>query len=440
MKLRSRFFIWGSLALISWGLSRFNYLFYHSTVEIFTISVAMMLVAVALIVRGKNNIVSRLGSLYAVVLVIDILHTLSFKGMSVFQNWSANQSTQFWILGRSLEALGLALAIVLPNCKRCNIFYRVFVAASGIAGILLVDSGVFPDCYLAETGLTAFKIIMELAIVGVIAFTIFLLMKTGNKEIAPYKNYYLTALFFTALSELLFTNYIDPYGFTNTLGHIFRLISYFVILEGIVVRSFTEPLETLYKNMNTMVEELTNIMGETTEIKNPYTAGRQKRVAALSEEIAKKMHLSGERRKDLVLASRLHDIGTLFVPTDIISKVTPVSQIEYNLIKQHAIKSYELLKGLPLSWRIFEIIRQHHERIDGSGYPRALKGDEMLLEAKILAVADVLEAMNYDRPHRKAPGMEKAIEELKRNSGILYDARVVEVCIEVIDGGFKFDG
>ena len=281
---------------------------------------------------------------------------------------------------------------------------------------------------------------MELVILGVIAFTIFLLMKTDNKEIRPYKKYYLTALFFTALAELFFTIYTDPYGFTNTLGHIFRLISYFVILEGIVVRSFTEPLDTLYNDMNTMVEELTSIISETTEIKDPYTAGRQKRVAALSEEIAKKMHLSGERRKELVLASRLHDVGTLFVPTDIISKVTPVSQIEYNLIKQHVIKSYELLKGLPLSWRIFEIIRQHHERIDGSGYPRALKGDEILLEAKILAVADVLEAMNYDRPHRKAPGMEKAVEELKRNSGILYDARVVEVCIEVIDGGFKFDG
>ena len=157
MKLRSHLIFWGSLALISWGLSRFNYLFYHSTVEIFTISVAMMLVAVALIARSKNNIVFRLGSLYAVVMVFDILHTLTFKGMSVFQNWSANQSTQFWILGRSLEALGLALAIVLPNCKRCNIFYWIFVAASGITGILLVGSGVFPDCYLAETGLTSFK-------------------------------------------------------------------------------------------------------------------------------------------------------------------------------------------------------------------------------------------------------------------------------------------
>ena len=175
-------YLWGSLALISWGLSRFNYLFYHSTVEIFAISVAMMLVAVALIARSKNNIVLRLGSLYAVVLVIDILHTLSFKGMGVFQNWSTNQSAQFWILGRSLEALGLALAIVLPNCKRCNIFYWIFIAASGITGILLVGSGVFPDCYLAETGLTSFKIIMELVILGVIAFTIFLLMKTDNKE------------------------------------------------------------------------------------------------------------------------------------------------------------------------------------------------------------------------------------------------------------------
>jgi HD-GYP domain-containing protein (c-di-GMP phosphodiesterase class II) len=123
----------------------------------------------------------------------------------------------------------------------------------------------------------------------------------------------------------------------------------------------------------------------------------------------------------------------LYVPTDILSKVTPVNEVEYEIIKNHVVESYNLLKGLPLNKRVFEIILQHHERIDGSGYPKGLKGDKLLLESRILAVADVIEAMNHDRPHRIAPGMAETQKELRENSGKLYDPLVVQTFFDLLE-------
>ena len=436
---RWHFLLWPVIAIVSWLVSRYNFLFFHSLVELTAIVAAGILVTIAIVARGKNNLVTRIGTLYGVVMIIDVLHTLSYKGMGVFPGWSSNQATQFWILGRAIEASGLALALLLPGRRDYNKKYLTVFLIAGFAGITAVSTGFFPDCFIEGVGLTSFKVSMEYLIIAVIALTIWLLYKSESEEIRPYRNYFMVALLLTAAGELAFTLYTDVYGFSNMLGHIFRLISYVVILQGVIYRSLKEPLDTIYSKMGRTLEEVMNIVSETTEIKDPYTGGHQKRVAQLACKIAEKMKLSPSNRESLRMAARLHDVGKLFVPTDIISKVTALNEIEYGFIKEHPGKSYELLKGIPFDGPVLDTILQHHERLDGSGYPCNLAGDDIIITARILAVADVVEAMLSNRPHRRAHSLNETLSEIKTNSGKLYDSQVVEACLSLFDGGFAFE-
>jgi len=310
---------------------------------------------------------------------------------------------------------------------------------AGALGTTAISFGYFPCCFIPGTGLTSFKILMEYVVLAIIVLSIYLLFKSDSPDILPYRKYYFLALILTAAGELVFTTYTDVYGFSNMLGHIFRLISYFVILQGIVYKSIREPIDSLYNRINKTQEELIAIMSETTEIKDPYTAGHQKRVAILADEIARKMHLSRDDRNVLSLASRLHDVGKLFIPTDILTKAMPLNEQERDFIELHPGKSYDLLKGIPFEGPVLKTIIQHHERINGSGYPKGLTDEEILLTSKILAVADVVEAMLSERPYRRAHDVEEAMEEISSNSGKLYDSLVVKSCLELFQGGFSFE-
>ncbi|RAO97256.1 hypothetical protein M388_10880 [Mesotoga sp. Brook.08.YT.4.2.5.4.] len=185
------------------------------------------------------------------------------------------------------------------------------------------------------TGLTSFKISMEYVVIGIIMLSIYLLFRSDSPDVLPYRKYYFLVLLMTAAGEIVFTTYTDVYGFSNMLGHVFRVISYFVVLQGIVYRSIREPIDSLYNRISKTQEELIAIMSETTEIKDPYTAGHQKRVAILAEEIARKMRLSQDDRNVLSFASRLHDIGKLSIPADILNKPGKLNEIEWALIKNH---------------------------------------------------------------------------------------------------------
>jgi len=133
------------------------------------------------------------------------------------------------------------------------------------------------------------------------------------------------------------------------------------------------------------------------------------------------------------LAAMVHDIGKIYIPQSILSKPGKLSEIEFSLIKIHPQNSYDILKNIEFPWPIAEIVLQHHERIDGSGYPKGLKGDDIMLESKILAVADVVEAMAAHRPYRPAPGLEKALEEINKNKGRLYDPLIVDITTQIIE-------
>jgi putative nucleotidyltransferase with HDIG domain len=180
-------------------------------------------------------------------------------------------------------------------------------------------------------------------------------------------------------------------------------------------------------------------MAFTVEKRDPYTAGHQRRVADLARTIAKEMRLPPDKIDGIRLAGVIHDIGKIAVPSEILSKPGTLNEIEFNLIKRHPDTGYDILKNIDFPWPIAEIVRQHHERIDGSGYPRGIKGDEITLEARILAVADVVEAMASHRPYRASLGLDKALEEITVNQGTKYDPDVVRICISLFtDKKYEF--
>ena len=183
-------------------------------------------------------------------------------------------------------------------------------------------------------------------------------------------------------------------------------------------------------------EALINTVGAiaaTIELRDPYTAGHQRQVADLAVGIAIDMGLDAEHVQGIRLASMIHDVGKIGIPAEILSKPTKLTEIEYSLIKTHPETGSELLKSIPFDWPIAEMVRQHHERMDGSGYPKGLKGEEINLGARIIAVADVVDSMCSHRPYRAALGMGKAEEELLRGRGTAYDAKVVDTCISYLE-------
>jgi PAS domain S-box-containing protein len=188
-----------------------------------------------------------------------------------------------------------------------------------------------------------------------------------------------------------------------------------------------QTLESLRKAVVTTVQVLVSAI----ETRDTYTAGHQSRSANLACAIAIEMGLAQEKIEGIQMAGIIHDIGKLSIPGEILSKSTKLKEIEFSLIKQHSRSGYEMLKNVESPWPLAEIVYQHHERINGTGYPRNLKGDEILMESRILAVADVIEAMASHRPYRPTLGIEAALDEIEKNKGILYDAAVVNACLRL---------
>ncbi|WP_420264530.1 HD-GYP domain-containing protein [Candidatus Magnetominusculus dajiuhuensis] len=174
------------------------------------------------------------------------------------------------------------------------------------------------------------------------------------------------------------------------------------------------------------------------EARDPYTAGHQSRVADLSRTIADEMGFPRDKAEGVRIAASIHDVGKIYVPSEILSKPGKLLEVEFSLLKHHCQIGHDILKDVDFPWPVANIILQHHERLDGSGYPSGLKGDEILIEAKIICVADVVEAMSNHRPYRPALGLDKALGEISANSARLYDKNVVDACLAVFNKGFSF--
>jgi uncharacterized membrane protein len=187
------------------------------------------------------------------------------------------------------------------------------------------------------------------------------------------------------------------------------------------------------------MSETVNAVTVIGEKRDPYTAGHQRRVTELARAIAGQMNLPQKQIEGLNVAGQLHDIGKISVPSDILNKPGRLSEGEMIVIQGHPQVSYDILKTIDFPWPVARIAYQHHERMDGSGYPQGLKGDDILLEARILSVADVVEAMASHRPYRPALGIDRALEEIAKNRGTLYDGDVVDACLKLFnENGFKF--
>jgi len=231
----------------------------------------------------------------------------------------------------------------------------------------------------------------------------------------------------------------DEYHFTEGDKDIFSVAAANISLTLERIRAEAD-LKQSYEKLLLAQEGTVRILSNTAEVKDAYTAGHQRKVAELALAIARQMGLEDEDfQKTLEMAALIHDIGKIAIPTEILSKPGVLLPLEYELIKTHSQVGYELLCDEAMSGSIADTIFQHHERMNGSGYPKGLKGEEIRLEARIIAVADVVEAMSSFRPYRPSRGMAEAIQEIEKNAGILYDLQVVEACSAVLRSGeFRF--
>jgi PAS domain-containing protein len=206
-------------------------------------------------------------------------------------------------------------------------------------------------------------------------------------------------------------------------------------------RRSDEELKKSLAQVRNALSATVHAMAATVEARDPYTAGHQRRVSDLARSLAKEMKLSKEQIEGIRTAATIHDLGKIPVPAEILSKPSKLTDIEFDLVKAHCQAGHDILKGIDFPWPIARMVLEHHERLDGSGYPKGLRGDELLMESKILAVADVVEAMASHRPYRPAWGIDTALEEIVRNEGVLFDPEAVNACVRLFhEKGYTLQG
>jgi putative nucleotidyltransferase with HDIG domain len=204
-------------------------------------------------------------------------------------------------------------------------------------------------------------------------------------------------------------------------------------------RRSEDYLQSTLDRLERSLEGTFRALSMTLDLRDPYMAGHQHRVASLAVAIAQEMNLTGDKVEGLRFAGIIHDIGKIAAPAEILAKPGRLTKTEFQLVKDHPRIGYEMVKDIAFPWPVAHIILQHHERLDGSGYPEGLIGDAILQEARILAVADVVEAVSSLRPYRAALGLEKGLEEIRKGRGIRYDTRVVDACMKLFrEGRFAF--
>jgi PAS domain S-box-containing protein/putative nucleotidyltransferase with HDIG domain len=220
-----------------------------------------------------------------------------------------------------------------------------------------------------------------------------------------------------------------------------RFLHFFTTVEDITVRKQAE--EALHQSLKKLRSNLAGTiqaMSSMVEMRDPYTAGHEKIVSMLARAIANELGLPSDAVDNIRMAASIHDIGKMSVPVEILSKPGRLSDIEMKLIQIHSQAGYDILKDVDLPYPIAQIVLQHHERLNGSGYPQGVKADDILFESRIVSVADVIEAMASHRPYRPALGIDMALEEIEKNKGIFYDAVVVDACVRLFrEKGFKLE-
>lgn len=233
------------------------------------------------------------------------------------------------------------------------------------------------------------------------------------------------------------TDYVLKQRLSRLVPAIVRALS--EAKEKVERKKAQKELRLSHDKLHKALVQTVNSLALAVETRDPYVSGHQQRVAQLASEIATALSLGEEAVEGIFLAGNLHDIGKINIPSGILSKPGILNDLEIALIKNHSQVGYDILKGIDFPWPIALTVYQHHEKLDGSGYPLGIKGDEMLFEARIIGVADVVEAMSSHRPYRPARGVKHALEEISDNAGLLYDREVVDCCLDLFQNkGFTF--
>ena len=200
-----------------------------------------------------------------------------------------------------------------------------------------------------------------------------------------------------------------------------------------------EKLKKSYHDLQSTLYQVIESISQIEEMRDPYTAGHMRRVAQLSKTIAIELGFSKDQVTGIYVAGMLHDIGKICIPSEILSKPGGLREREFGLVKDHSKAGFEILKKIKFPWPIADIVLQHHEKLDGSGYPQGLKEDEILLESKIIAVADVIEAVSSFRPYRPSLGINKALKVISQDKGILFDEKIVDITLKLfLEKDFRF--
>jgi putative nucleotidyltransferase with HDIG domain len=230
---------------------------------------------------------------------------------------------------------------------------------------------------------------------------------------------------------LLLSNKLSNAPYSNEERNLLKTVAADVAVN-IENANLYENMKQKHSELQQAINGIVHAVTLVVETRDPYTAGHQRRVAELARAIARKMRLSEWQTMGIYIAGLLHDVGKVAVPTEILSKPGKISQYEFSIIKNHSQIGYDILQRIEFPWAVTDAILQHHERLDGSGYPAGLSGDEIIIEARILGVADVVEAMSSHRPYRPALGLQSALQEISQASGTLFDTEVVNACMSLL--------
>ncbi len=215
----------------------------------------------------------------------------------------------------------------------------------------------------------------------------------------------------------------DTHGSPQAIAKIYKDITETKLAEE-------ELKDSMLKLQQNLIGTI-DAMSKTVETRDPYTAGHQKRTTGIAADIARSLGLGTEQINGISMAGAIHDLGKICIPAGILSKPGQISRSEFSLIKDHPQTGYDILKDIDFNTPVADIVLQHHERLDGSGYPYGIAGDDILIEAKVIGVADVIEAMASHRPYRPALGIDIAIDEIKNNRGVIYDSEVVDAAVDL---------
>jgi putative two-component system response regulator len=303
--------------------------------------------------------------------------------------------------------------------------YELFIARSGKEGLKIYNENdidiVFVDVYMPDMdGLSVLKRIHEIDAQAKV------IVVSADDTLSNIR---------LAMNNDAFDFILKPINFDDlnkTLDKTIKQLQSEQLYKDLLEQSY----EKLTSTMHQVIESISMIE----EMRDPYTSGHMKRVAKLAYAIGKKMNLRPQQLEGLYVAGMLHDIGKICIPSEILSKPGGLSHQEFDLIKDHAHAGYEILKKIEFPWPVADIVHQHHERIDGSGYPQGLKGEDIYIEARILSVADVMEAVSTHRPYRPALGIEHGLRVISHHKKDHFDPNVVNACLKLfLEDDYEFD-